>query len=689
MKLRHHAILMLYTCTVFLFIAHATAQDYTTWSLPQGAKARFGKGRVKRMQYSSDGTQLAVATDIGVWVYDANSGGLLQLFTGHRDRVNSVVYSPDGNTIASNSWSEIRLRDAATGKHITTLKTNADGSIAYSPDGKTIASTSHEGTIHLWDVGTGELKTTLKRHTTHVLSIAYSPNGKTIAAASRDKTVSLSDATTGELINTLTGHTDVVSSVAYSPDGSTIVSTSMDDTIQLWDAATGEHKTTLRGHNYYVSSAVYSPDGNTIASRGWDGVFFWDLTLGEAKATIKKSVRSIAALAYSPDGNTIAIANADGTVDLWGASNGKKNGIPQQKYNLKSFIIGHKKWADQLAYSPDGKTIVCGNSSGIHLWNAATDKHIATFKGHTGNINSVAYSPDGKTILGGTWDGRVHLWDAETGHYTGFPRENRLRPSDGPDHTGHIYRRDNVTSAIYSPDGKTIASAIDDDTVHLWDAKAGKHKNMLIGHQDLIHSLAYSPDGKTIASASKDKTVRLWDTETGKHKHTLIGHNDLVYSVAYSPDGKTIASGSAYIDNSVRLWNAETGIEKNILRATGIVYWIVFSPDGNTIAAGTSGGIYLWDAETGIQKTILTGHNGSVEGVAYSPDGETLASVSSDGIMLLWDLDGERKGEPIQLVADFNGDGVVNLSDTVPIFLEFITDIFLVMKKFGQAMPAL
>ena len=545
MTLRHYAILMLSTCMVFLFLAHATAQDYTTWSLPEGAKARFGKGRVKRMQYSPNGTQLAVATDIGVWVYDANSansGGLLQLLTGHTYRVNSVVYSPDGHTIASNSWSEIRLWDAATGKHIATLQTNADGSIAYAPDGKTIASTSHEGTIHLWDVDTRQLKTTIRRHTTMVFSIAYSPDGNTIAAASGDKTVSLSDATTGELINTLTGHTDAVSSVAYSPDGSTIISASMDDTVQLWDAATGEHKAALRGHNHYVNSAVYSPDGNTIASRGWDGVFFWALTLGEAKATIKKSVRSIAALAYSPDGNTIAIANVDGTVDLWDAGNAQNNAIPQQKYSLRSFIVGHKRWADQLAYSPDGRTIVCANSSGIHLWNAATGKHIATFKGHTDNLNSVAYSPDGKTI----------------------------------------------------------------------------------------------------------------------------------------------ASGSAYIDNSVRLWDTETGEQKNILRATGIVYSIVFSPDGKTIAAGTSGGIYLWSAETARQKTMLTGHKSSVKDIAYSPDGKTLASVGSDGTMLLWDLAGER----IQLVGDFNSDGVVNFSDTLPVFFQFIADIILVLKKLGQAMPA-
>ena len=112
---------------------------------------------------------------------------------------------------------------------------------------------------------------------------------------------------------------------------------------------------------------------------------------------------------------------------------------PQSKYALKSFITGHKKWADCLAYSPDGKTIVCGNSSGNTFMEAATTgKHEATFKGHTDNINSVAYSPDGKTILGGSWDGRVHLWDAVTGRYKKFRRENRLRPSDAPDHTGHV-----------------------------------------------------------------------------------------------------------------------------------------------------------------------------------------------------------------------------------------------------------
>ena len=155
--------------------------------------------------------------------------------------------------------------------------------------------------------------------------------------------------------------------------------------------------------------------------------------------------------------------------------------------------------------------------------------------------------------------------------------------------------------------------------------------------------------------------------------------------MTFSPDGNTIASGSAYNDNTVRLWDAHTQKPKKDLRVRGTVYSIVFSPDGNTIAAGTSNGVYLADAATGRQKTMLTGHKNSVEAVAYSPDGKTLASVSLDGTMLLWDLAENLKVQPVQLVGDFNSDGVVNFSDMVTAFFNFIANLVTVMKGVEKA----
>ena len=101
-------LLILFT----ILLPSTFAQDYTQWSLPEGATARLGKGSINEIQYSPDGTRLAVASSIGIWLYDAQTYQEVALLTGHTGWVNSVSFSPDGRTLASGSDDKtIRLWD--------------------------------------------------------------------------------------------------------------------------------------------------------------------------------------------------------------------------------------------------------------------------------------------------------------------------------------------------------------------------------------------------------------------------------------------------------------------------------------------------------------------------------------------------------------------------------------------------
>jgi len=241
--------------------------------------------------------------------------------------------------------------------------------------------------------------------------------------------------------------------------------------------------------------------------------------------------------------------------------------------------------------------------------------------GHISPVTSVAFSPDGKTIASGSEDNTIILWDAATGEV-----RRQLK--------GHTNM---VTSVAFSPDGKTIASGSYDDTIILWDAATGEMKRQLKGHSSGVTSIAFSPDGKTIASGNGDGTIILWDAATGEIRRQLKGHTWDVSSVAFSPDGETIASGSC--DGTIILWDAATGEMKRQLKGhTNWVQRVAFSPDGSTIASGSDDEtIILWDAATGEMRRQLKGHSSPVWSVAFSPDGKTIASGSEDHTIILWD----------------------------------------------------
>ena len=644
-------------------------QDYTKWHLPKGAKLRLGKGYINAITYSPDSSRLAVASSIGIWIYDTETGGELDLFTGHTGPVERLAYSPNGSFIASSSADKtVRLWDAVTGEQKAILNhDNKISNFVYSPDGDTIL-TSSQGKVCLWNAVTGEQKATLTEslYSNWFSSVAYSPDGITIAINSY-KEVYLWNAVTGEQ-KAILNHDNNVTNFVYSPDGNTILTNSQGK-VCLWDAGTGERKITL-AHLGDVRDIVYSPDGEIITTEGQQEIYLWDAITGKLKVTFTGE-----SFTYSPDGGTIT-TEAQREICLWDAGTGEHKTILAAGPYVNYLESSSLKYRSLLEYSPDGKTIAAwipfadtidGLAAMVCLWDATNGEHKASELDGTGgfkyilNDKTIAIESEDRTL--------IYLRDTVTGEQKATLEHKTTLTDD-------------FISFQYSPDGGTIASK-SSKVLYLWDVVTGERKATFAEHVSGVFSVTYSPDGGTIAIRSgtgedlQDAVteISLWNTDTAEHKVTIAEHPCYVFM--FNPDSSTIitcgmhgkersqlvfttADGREYglgDGRVIRLWDVNTGEHKATLEEHAYdVQSFAISSDGSTIiTAGLQDienddhfgrFIRLWDVTTGKYRATLVDERNCGSGIisfTISPDGKTIAAGGNSGISL-WDvITGEHK----------------------------------------------
>lgn len=298
--------------------------------------------------------------------------------------------------------------------------------------------------------------------------------------------------------------------------------------------------------------------------------------------------------------------------------------------------------AYSVAISPDGQLLVSGgNDRTIKVRSLHTGRILRTLSGHSGSVYTVAISPNGRTLVSGSWDNTIKVWNLHTAGNAGWtPRLQGIAPTSRILGDGLLYtlsgHSGEVNSVAISPDGQTVASGSEDQTINLWDLRTGELLSILTGHSDAVKSVAFSPDGKTLASGSADYTIKLWHLHAGELLHTLPGHSNWVKCVAISPDGQILASGGQ--DKTIMLWHLHTGeLYSQLTGHWGEVNSVVISSDGQTVlTCSWDETIRLWHLGTGAQLHSFEGHQGAVACVAISPDRQKIVSGSWDRTIRVW-----------------------------------------------------
>ncbi|MEU0812415.1 serine/threonine-protein kinase [Streptomyces sp. NPDC005970] len=321
---------------------------------------RGDRATTKTLQYPGAGASGA-PTNSSYGISGMRTYALLgRLGTRAMGAVNSVAFSPDGQTLASAGEGGVRLWNAHTGEQLRRLIAHRDlDRLVFSPGGGTVATIGGGKVVTLWDAHTGEQRDQLA-HARWLTGLAFSPDGQTLASSGTDG-IHLWNIRTGEQRRELV-ESKMVWSLAFSPDGQTLVSAEGGN-VRLRGAYTGEHRSELAGHRRWVCSVAFSPDGQILAGGSGNWVYLWD-------------VRTSA---------------------------------------LRRQLTGHRgrmQTEHALAFSPDARMLASGGADHrVHLWDTHTDDKLATLTDHRAPIRSVAFSPDGST-LAGAGGNEVVLWTA-------------------------------------------------------------------------------------------------------------------------------------------------------------------------------------------------------------------------------------------------------------------------------------
>ena len=335
---------------------------------------------------------------------DSPIGVIARIDTGEGP-VNAITYSRVVNRLAVAAGDNIRIYDMSTYEEIKVLVGHTDSVLVltFSPNGKLLVSGGADKTARLWDVDTGKLLRTLKKHTGPVNAIAFtSANGEKFKCASNEDSAVWywypadihSSGKSGSYMPT-----DVFTATAFSSDGK-IEARAFDSTSVLDEKLV----------NFFADSGR-KPEASTVI-----------LEYPSGASVLSGHADSVNALTLHVKRKTLATGSVDKTIQLWDITEDTE--APYHITQPLHILIGHIGNITAMDFSVSGEFLASGSSDKtVRLWDVVTGQHLHTLIGHTGEIRSVAFLGDkalagmafteAKALASGSADGTVFIWDLD------------------------------------------------------------------------------------------------------------------------------------------------------------------------------------------------------------------------------------------------------------------------------------